>query len=49
MAGKKDFYYYYSTMIFAFANHSLVEKAVYLFEPNEVTFLGVIEISLEIS
>lgn len=49
MADKKDLYCY-STMIAAFANHGLVEKAVYLFEdmqreyiePDEVTFLGVL-------
>ncbi|KAK6786868.1 hypothetical protein RDI58_015393 [Solanum bulbocastanum] len=49
MADKKDFYCY-STMIAAFANHGLVEKALYLFEdmqreniePDEVTFLAVL-------
>ncbi|MCD7463874.1 hypothetical protein HAX54_051594 [Datura stramonium] len=49
MEDKKDFCCY-STMIVAFANHGLVEKAVYLFEdmqrkniePDEVTFLGVL-------
>ncbi|KAM3201768.1 pentatricopeptide repeat-containing protein [Capsicum annuum] len=48
-ADKKDFCCY-STMIAAFANHGLVEKAVSLFEdmqrknfePDEVTFLGVL-------
>ncbi|PHT35228.1 hypothetical protein CQW23_27028 [Capsicum baccatum] len=48
-ADKKDFCCY-STMIAAFANHGLVEKALSLFEdmqrknfePDEVTFLGVL-------
>ncbi|CAN4097602.1 unnamed protein product [Withania somnifera] len=49
MADKKDLCCY-STMITALANHGLVEKALYLFEdmqrknfePDEVTFLGVL-------
>ncbi|KAK4355843.1 hypothetical protein RND71_024814 [Anisodus tanguticus] len=49
IADKKDLCCY-STMIAAFANHGVVEKAVYLFEdmqrgniePDEVTFLGVL-------